>query len=95
MATKSDVPTFEPTTTSVREFFERYDGVARGTMKRRSLEAYRVIACKHLLPALGSIKLHDLTPHVHLYTSTFTSVPSSPIALDHPAGAVDRRLMGQ
>lgn len=60
LATKDDVPTFEPTTITVREFFEQYDEVARDTMKRRSLETYRGIARKHLLPALGSIKLHDL-----------------------------------
>ena len=60
MATKDDVPAFEPTTITVREFFGQYDEVARDTMKRRSLETYRGIARKHLLPALGSIKLHDL-----------------------------------
>jgi len=60
MATKDDVPEFEPTTITVREFFGQYDEVARDTMKRRSLETYRDITRKHLLPALGSIKLHEL-----------------------------------
>lgn len=60
LATKDDVPEFKPTTFTVREFFGQYDEVARDTMKRRSLETYRSIARKHLLPALGSSKLRDL-----------------------------------
>lgn len=60
MATKDDAPAFEPTTITVREFFGQYDDVARDTMKRRSLETYRGIARKHLLPAFGNIKLQDL-----------------------------------
>lgn len=60
LATKDDVPEFKPTEITVREFFGQYDEVARDTMKRRSLETYRSIARKHLLPALGSSKLHDL-----------------------------------
>ena len=50
----------EPVTITVRDFFRQYDEVARDTMKRRSLETYRGIARKHLLPALGNVKLSDL-----------------------------------
>lgn len=57
---KEDTPESEPTTITVREFFRQYDEVARDTMRRRSLETYRGIARKHLLPSLGSIKLADL-----------------------------------
>ena len=60
MARQDDAPVFEPTTITVREFFGQYDEVARDTMKRRSLETYRGIARKHVLPALGSVKLRDL-----------------------------------
>jgi integrase len=60
LAHKGDVPGFMPSTITVREFFGQYDEVARDTMKRRSLETYRGIARKHLLPALGSAKLSEL-----------------------------------
>ena len=60
MAHKDDAPVFEPTTITVWEFFGQYDEVARDTMKRRSLETCRGIARKHLLPALGSVKLAEL-----------------------------------
>jgi hypothetical protein len=59
--TKEDPPGFETVRTlTVRDFFRQYDEVARDAMKRRSLETYRGIARKHLLPALGTIKLKDL-----------------------------------
>lgn len=57
---KNDTPKPEFITITVRDFFRQYDEVARDTMKRRSLETYRGIARKHLLPALGGIKLKDL-----------------------------------
>lgn len=57
MVHQDDAPGFEPSTITVRDFFGQYDEVARDTMKRRSLETYRGIARKHLLPALGSVKL--------------------------------------
>ena len=61
LASKDDAPGFEPVRTlTVRDFFRQYDQVARDTMKRRSLETYRCIAQKHLLPALGSVKLCQL-----------------------------------
>lgn len=60
LASKDDAPGFEPTTLTVRDFFRQYDEVARDTMKRRSLETYRGIARKHLLPSIGSVKLAEL-----------------------------------
>jgi integrase len=57
---QENTPAFESITITVREFFRQYDEVARDTMKRRSLETYRGIARKHLLPSLGSVKLADL-----------------------------------
>ena len=60
LATIDDAPAFEPTTITVREFFGQYDEVARDTMKRRSLETYRGITRKHLLPSLGNVKLAEV-----------------------------------
>ena len=57
---KKEAPEFEPSAITVGEFFRQYDEVARDTMKRRSLETYRCIARKHLLPSLTSIKLAEL-----------------------------------
>lgn len=48
--------------TTVREFFGRYDAVARGTMKRRGYETYHDIARLHLLPEIGDGRLSDLSP---------------------------------
>jgi len=60
LATIDDAPGFKPTTITVREFFGQYDEVARDTMKRRSLETYRGITRKHLLPSLGNVKLAEV-----------------------------------
>jgi hypothetical protein len=46
---------------TVREFFGRYDTVARGTMKRRGYETYHDIARLHLLPEIGEGLLSDLS----------------------------------
>jgi integrase len=54
-------PAFVPTSITVSEFFAQYDEVAKHTMKRRGFETYHDIARLHLLPALGSWKLEDLT----------------------------------
>ena len=61
LATKDAPAAFEPTTITVGKLFEQYGDVARDTMKRRSYETYQSIARKHLLPALGSCKLADLS----------------------------------
>ena len=47
---------------TVREFFGRYDAVARGTMRRRGYETYHDIARLHLLPEIGDGRLSDLSP---------------------------------
>lgn len=60
LTTKDDVPKFEPTTMTVREFLSEYEDAVRDTMKRRSFETYQSIKSKHLLPAFGSSKLIDL-----------------------------------
>lgn len=57
---REDTPAIEQTTITVREFFRQYDEIARDTMRRRSLETYRGIARKHLLPSIGSVKLAEL-----------------------------------
>lgn len=60
--TEQETPAaFVPSNITVREFFAQYEDVARETMKRRSFETYQDIARLHLLPALGSLKLKDLT----------------------------------
>ena len=46
---------------TVREFIERYDAVARGTMKRRGYETYHDIARLHVLPEIGDGRLSDLS----------------------------------
>ena len=49
-------------TMTVREVFAEYDGVARGTMKRRGYETYHDVARLHVLPEIGSKKrLTDLS----------------------------------
>lgn len=50
-----------PTNVTVRDFLAQYGEVAKDTMKRRSFETYLDIARLHLLPALGNIKLKDLS----------------------------------
>jgi integrase len=70
LAEQKAPPPFVPTSMTAREFFTRYDEVARETMKRRSFETYRDIARLHLLPAFANKKLKDLSrEHVQrLYT---------------------------
>lgn len=60
MAKIDDVPTFEPSNITVKEFFEQYEDAVKDTMKRRSFETYQDIVRLHLLPTLGSLKLKDL-----------------------------------
>jgi integrase len=57
----NEPPAFVPTNITVAEFFEQYEDAVRDTMKRRSFETYQDITRLHLLPALGSMKLKDLT----------------------------------
>lgn len=61
LANQETSETFVPSNISVLEFFAQYEDVARETMKRRSFETYQDIARLHLLPALGSLKLKELT----------------------------------
>jgi integrase len=56
-----DTPRAENAAMTVREFFGRYDAVARGTMKRRGYETYQDIARLHLLPEIGDGRLSDLS----------------------------------
>jgi integrase len=49
------------TNITLRDFLAQYEEVAKDTMKRRSFETYRDIARLHLLPALGTTKLKDLS----------------------------------
>jgi integrase len=48
LAEQETPPPFVPTSMTVREFFARYDEVARETMKHRSFETYRDIARLHV-----------------------------------------------
>jgi integrase len=52
---------FVPSNLTVKEFLTQDEDVAKDTMKRRSFETYRDIARKHLLPALGNLKLNEVT----------------------------------
>ncbi len=61
MTTKEEEYEQVETNITLRDFLAQYEEVAKDTMKRRSFETYRDIARLHLLPALGSIKLKDLT----------------------------------
>jgi integrase len=62
VSTKNDdAPVAVPTNTTVGGFLAQYEDVAKGTMKRRSFETYKDIARVHLLPALGTSKLKDLS----------------------------------
>ena len=46
---------------TVRGFLVQYEDAIRDTVKRRSLETYQDIARLHLIPAIGSTKLENLT----------------------------------
>jgi integrase len=61
LATKDESPKFVPTNITVARFFEQYEDVVKDTMKRRSFETYQDVARLHLLPALGSNKLNELS----------------------------------
>jgi hypothetical protein len=61
MAAKHDAPVFVATDIKVVEIFGQYKDAVKDTMKGRSFETCCDIARLHLLPAIGGLKLKDLT----------------------------------
>lgn len=56
-------PQTQPADITVREFLEgMHDEVVKQSVKRRTYESYRCIVNRHIVPALGGVKLRELTP---------------------------------
>ena len=56
-------PTPQPTDLTVRGYLEgMHDRAVRHAVKRRTYESYRCIIDRHILPALGRVRLRELAP---------------------------------
>ncbi len=61
--TEEVAPQTQPTDITVREYLEEmHDQTVQHSVKRRTYESYRCIVNRHIIPALGQIKLRELTP---------------------------------
>lgn len=60
---RDEAPVPAPTDLTVAEFLEgMHDEAVKHSVKRRTYESYRCVVNRHIIPALGGIRLADLTP---------------------------------
>ncbi|QIN83689.1 tyrosine-type recombinase/integrase [Rubrobacter tropicus] len=59
---KDQTPKVKPTELTIKEFLEGlHDQTVRHAVKRRTYESYRCIVGRHIVPAIGNVKLRELS----------------------------------